>query len=345
MRGIHRIIFGILPLLLLAACGPSVDDSYSSDGSSSGNNSSGGTQTGLGYTWETGTSGTTAGFRSVAYGNSRWVAVGTGAGIGVIGASSDGKTWTLTQENSTTYYYLHNVAFGNNTFVALSESGILTSTDGIAWSAANVPTSNGVTPYPQNLVAAAYGNGLWVAVDDFFLTENGLGIWTSTDGLSWNILLLNTPYAQPTAMTYGNGTFVIVGYGGLLLTSPDGANWTNRSFTTGQAMMGVTYANGEFVAVTNDGEILTATDATGQWTSNAASVNGFNAIGYGGGVFLAVGSVSGAMVYVSTDAQTWTNATSYLPNAIASSPLNGIAYGNGTFVAVGDSGAVAVSHQ
>lgn len=330
-------------LLLLAGCGPSVSTNYSnSSGSASNTGSTGGTLTGLGYTWGTGSSGTTNPFRSLAFGNGRWVAVGNG----IIAESTDGKSWTLTPVSASNYYFLGNVSFGNNTFVAVSELGIQTSTDGISWSQAtvNATTSSGGSPLPQQITAAAYGNGKWVAVDNLYLTNDGFGIWTSTDnGATWNVTMLNGSYKQPTSITYGNGTFVIAGYAGLLLTSPDGANWTDRSFTTGQSMMGITYANGEFVAVANDGEILTATDATGQWTSTTVSVNGFNAIGYGGGIFLAVGSVSGASAYVSTDGKSWTDASSYLPTAIKYSSLYGAAYGNSAFVVVGDAGAVGIS--
>lgn len=328
-------------LLALSACGPST--TYDTGGSGGGNNNGGGggTQTGLGYSWQAGASGTTSDFKSLAFGNGRWVAVGTGAGLGVIGESSDGLAWTLTQENSTQYYDLHNVAFGNGTFVALSSLGVLISADGVNWAAATVPTSNGTTPYPQSLTAAAYGNGRWVAVDDFFYTENGLGIWTSTDGSSWNVLLLNTPYAQPTAIAWGNGLYVIVGYGGLLLTSPDGTNWSNRSFSSGVALMGITYANGQFVAVGQNGQILVSPDGTGNWTTYSAGVIDYKAVAYGGGQFLATGQYGASL---SSDGRSWTSVTSYLPNSIASSSLNGVAYGNSAFVVAGDSGAVAVSH-
>ena len=336
-------------LLLLAGCGPSVDTGYSSTSGSSNNTgggSTGGTLTGLGYTWEAGTSGTTNDFRSLAFGNSIWVAVGNGAGVGVIGKSTDGKTWALTSENDTSYYDLINVAFGNNTFVALSgTNGILTSSDGVNWAraAVNATTTSGGSPLPQNLTAAVYGNGLWVAVDNMFYTDDGFGIWKSTDnGASWNVEFLSGGYAQPTAMAYGNGLYVIVGYGGLMLTSPDGTNWTNRTLTTGQAMMGITYANGEFVAITNDAHSLVSTDGI-NWTSYPMDISYMNGISYGGGIFLAYGALNGAAAEVSTDGKTWTNATSYLPNSIASSSLHGAAYGNSAFVVAGDSGVVAVS--
>jgi hypothetical protein len=34
-------------------------------------------------------------------------------------------------------------------------------------------------------------------------------------------------------VTYGNGTFVAVGEGGTILTSPDGVTWTQRTSGTG----------------------------------------------------------------------------------------------------------------
>lgn len=334
-------------LLLLAGCGPSVSTDYgNTSGSSSNTGSTGGTLSGLGYTWVAGTSGTTSDFRSVAFGNNVWVAVGTGAGVGLIGKSTDGKAWTLTSENATSYYDLINVAFGNNTFVALSgTNGILTSSDGVNWAPAtvNATTTTGGSPLPQNLTAAVYGNGLWIAVDNMFYTDDGFGIWKSTDnGASWNVEFLSGGYAQPTAMAYGNGTYVIVGYGGLVLTSQDGTNWTNRTFTTGQAMMGITYANNEFVAITNDGHSLVSTDGI-NWTSYPMDYSYMNGVSYGGGIFLAYGALSGAVAEVSTDGKTWTSATSYLPNSIASSSLHGAAYGNSAFVVAGDSGVVAVS--
>jgi hypothetical protein len=47
-------------------------------------------------------------------------------------------------------------------------------------------------------------------------------------------------------VTYGNGTFVAVGTGGTILTSPDGVNWTERTSGTRNQLNGVTYGNGTF---------------------------------------------------------------------------------------------------
>jgi hypothetical protein len=61
-------------------------------------------------------------------------------------------------------------------------------------------------------------------------------------------------------VTYGNNTFVAVGRGGAILTSPDGATWTQRTSPTSNSLYGATYGNGTFVAVGYDGTILTSPD-------------------------------------------------------------------------------------
>jgi hypothetical protein len=49
-----------------------------------------------------------------------------------------------------------------------------------------------------------------------------------------------------------------VGLGGVILTSPDGVNWTRQTPPTGNSLNGVTYGNGTFVAVGDCGTILTS---------------------------------------------------------------------------------------
>jgi hypothetical protein len=105
------------------------------------------------------------------------------------------------------------------------------------------------------------------------------------------------------AVTYGNNTFVAVGSGGTILTSPDGVTWTARTSGTYNPLSSVTYGNGTFVAV-------------------------------GGSPYY---SGSGTIL-TSPDGANWTAQTSS-----TSIPLYGVTYGNNTFVAVGDRGAILTS--
>jgi hypothetical protein len=123
---------------------------------------------------------------------------GGGGGRGV------GTTWTLRFQG---FNDLNGVIYGNNTFVAVGDYGIiLTSPDGVTWTSRGSWTS-------RWLFGVTYGNNTFVAVGE------GGTILTSPDGVSW------TQQTSPTrewlrGVTYGNGLFVAVGDRGTILTSP-----------------------------------------------------------------------------------------------------------------------------
>lgn len=99
----------------------------------------------------------------------------------------------------------------------------------------------------------------------FFLSSCGgserSNATTSVDALNnWH---LRTPVPQDNPLngvTYGNGTFVAVGGGGVvgetILTSPDGITWTLRTSGDNNILFGVTYGNGTFMAVGTNGTII-----------------------------------------------------------------------------------------
>ena len=108
------------------------------------------------------------------------------------------------------------VAYGNGTFAAVANNGtgdhVMTSRDGIAWTARTAPDGD--------WGAVAYGNGLFVAVSDA-PTPTPYRVITSPDGITWT--------AQNAAsdndwksLTYVDGIFVavaITGTGTRVMTS------------------------------------------------------------------------------------------------------------------------------
>jgi hypothetical protein len=144
---------------------------------------------------------------------------------------------------------------------------------------------------------------------------------------------------------YANGLFVAVGYlnsttNGIIITSPDGTTWTNRTISAYQRTC-ITYGNGMFVSPgytvsSYNTVILTSPDGV-TWTNRSTNVNQtLNSIVYANGIFVAVG-VSGTLL-TSSDGITWTSrssGTTYM--------LNDIIYANGIFVAVGVSGTLLTS--
>ena len=100
------------------------------------------------------------------------------------------------------------------------------------------------------------------------------------------------PQGNPLrGVTYGNGIFIAVGYGGTILTSADGITWTSRDSGTTTILSEVTYGNGTFIAVGYGGTILTSADGI-TWTSRTSgTTHGLNGVAYGNGTFIAVGVI------------------------------------------------------
>lgn len=129
---------------------------------------------------------------------------------------SDGSTWT--KRASGVKADLRDVAYGNNTFVAVGDLGtILTSPDGLAWRKRSVPN---LIDYSFRIIT--YGNGLFVAANSYVIA-------TSPNGGGWTIR--GNPNAHLKSATYGNGVFILVGSydSGVALLSPDGVKWERFS--------------------------------------------------------------------------------------------------------------------
>ena len=87
--------------------------------------------------------------------------------------------------------------------------------------------------------------------------------------------------AAPTWLSEGEDRSVI-------LTSRDGAVWEDHSPSTSNVLLGVTWGNGTFVVTGVGGTILTSADAL-HWTQDAGTTNDLFAVAYGDGQFVAVG--------------------------------------------------------
>lgn len=147
---------------------------------------------------------------------------------------------------------------------------------------------------------------------------------------------------QFQAVTFGANRFVAVGDDAVVVTSPDGRNWTRRAVTLSGAnphlngvAYGVTHGVGKFVAVGQfTGRIIHSTDGV-QWSlASASQASIMKAVAFGGGYFVAVGT--GGQIYSSTDATNWAKVYGSGGN------FEGIAYGNGRFIAAYTSGATVV---
>ena len=242
---------------------------------------------------------TSSGIYSVAYGNNRYVAGGSGR----IAYSTNGTTWTESTGTSSSWI-VHGITYGTQ-FVAVGSSGIINySSDGASWS--NV-TSTTFTSYINDV---AYGGGTYVAVGD-----SGK-IAYSTNGTTWTAVTDSTfGTSNIKGITYGAGKFIAVGADGKMAYSANGTTWTAvASSTFTSTIYGIT-CGGEsgkekFVAVgVRSMDYQTAYSADGvTWTYGSSFTGGgligsLNRVAWGGNKFVAVASQG--VMYYSLDGIRW----------------------------------------
>jgi hypothetical protein len=90
-----------------------------------------------------------------------------------------------------------------------------------------------------------YGAGLLVALLLTLAAYNASGSSDSEAGATWTLRVPG--FNDLNGVAYGNGLFVAVGGSpdsSVILTSPDGVTWTQRTSPTSNDLNGVTYGNG-----------------------------------------------------------------------------------------------------
>jgi len=193
--------------------------------------------------WYYGASGTTETLQDVAYGSGAFVAVGLN---GTLLTSTDGSAWTVITP-APTLHHINGVTYGQGIFVAVTDEGeAVLLGPGIAV----VPTGS-----TEGLNAVAYGQSRYVAVG-----EAGRVVTLETSGSSW-VPRSSGVTADLYGIAYSSGLFVAVGWdnttqAAVLVTSPDGIQWTARDPGVGHFMGGAGGGSGLLFALGNGGTIL-----------------------------------------------------------------------------------------
>ena len=193
---------------------------------------------------------------AVAYGNGKFVAVGSG---GNIATSIDGINWSI---KSIISYDLDCITYGNEKFVICKSDKVLVSADGITWS---TYSNNGYSGESTGYNSLCYGNGRFVKV--YYKGSYGY-VNTSTDGINW------TPAKQVVGFNLKGvayGKFVAVGFGGNIAISTDGINWSESKQIGTKTWNAVAYGNRKFIIVGcgtyNGGGYITTSDYGLNWSS------------------------------------------------------------------------------
>ncbi len=172
----------------------------------------------------------------------------------------------------------------------------------------------------------------------------------------------NVPYA----ITYADGTFAAVGYGGAVASSQDGTNWVSRNIgplygaEATYALDGIAWGNGLWVAVGtgqyspgDNFEVIITSSNLVTWTPQTAPQDVFInlcSVIYADGLFVAVGwgfdpqsSMSFPGIRTSPDGVHWTRQIVTASDPDLMPDLREIAYGNGVFVGVTINGSIYTS--
>lgn len=243
------------------------------------------------------------------------------------------------------------MAYGNGTYVSVGSGNsanainAATSLDGSLWIQQTVPAS-------IRVLSMAFGAGIFVAVGDdagaqvrsYYTTKDGV-VWVERQlpvmG-AWNTVVYSEPLGLFVAFsgttTYGPST--------VILTSPDGVNWTQRAMPSGIYFAATAFPGG-FVAIatrygTSAAFAIVSVDGI-TWNKYDIPDGYWTSVAYGNGT-LVVNGYTGAnpaqvLAATSSDGKVWVEQKFNTGNLGA---LCKNAFGNGVFVAVYGSATIGV---
>lgn len=247
-----------------------------------------------GINWTAGNTGVDIQLTGVAFGDNRWLAVGTDSETTkgtILYSDNHGITWTISNV-SNTEYNIKDVAYGDGTgdinWVAISRtSNSWKSTDGANWTPLDLDT---VMTGESAMQSICFGNNTWVSVGKFgniyYATDPSSDTnWTATS-YGGNLHL--------TSVSFGDGRFIAVGQGPIygwekspvmVVSDDNGVSWMEKAlpseFTTNNRPLGdIAYGNERWSAMGNGGDFLLSTDGGDSWTVIALDTYGGYDIAY-----------------------------------------------------------------
>lgn len=277
-----------------------------------------------GITWTPKNSGSKANFTGIAWSGNQLVAIGqTPTSFGdnplYYCTSQDGTNWvekTLDIKGT-----LNDIVWSGSQFVAvggiqsgiLSSKGglILTSPDGLSWTKRTVNVNDEID-------CITWSGKTFLA----FCNNLTLHTITSDDGVNWTPHKISSDVNSPKAIVWAGNQYVVVFSSilrsSIIMTSPDGVDWTTRMFPFGDTK-GIAWSGSLFASPAEDGTMLTSPDGL-TWTINYTNKMHYpQGIVWTGKQFVAYGKGStseifsnakteNAVILTSPDGMTWTEA-------------------------------------
>jgi hypothetical protein len=222
----------------------------------------------------------------------------------ITGGSNVGTSWTFTTSAPS------NFPVGSQVLLNLTGSGILNQTYTVTASsdaAFTVTKSNSI-----------------------FVITGGTQVYSADNGLTWNFVISPLTAIYWEDITYGNGTFVMVGQNSQAYSVDNGQTWIPVTYPLSGYWRSTAFGNGVFVTIKSVSQARSTDNGlTWSFALSPITTGDWFSVAYGNGVFVMVGD--GCQAYSTDNGQTWTSVAS---------PLGGttwysVAYGNGVFVMSG----------
>jgi hypothetical protein len=263
-------------------------------------------------------------------------------------AQGDGPVnWVAVADSSfgTSNNQINDVAFGNNTWVAVGQNGKIaySADNGRSWTGVPAGTAANQSGFRNvtSVNAVAFANNMFIAVGGDGTNASLAGISYSTDGRTWT--MVDVSGAIPSSVygiAFANNRFVAIS-NGRTATPTNGSSGTAGTNAPSSILRGIAFGSNRWVVVGQGSRMGYSTDGA-SWTAVPQANNGgfgqssdIYGLGFGNNRFAAAGA-NGRIAY-STDGATWTAVA----NTTFTAQIRAVAYGNGRFVAVGSGGRMA----
>jgi len=281
---------------------------------------------------------TNGGYWGVAYGDNKWVAVGSGIKNKMV-YSYDCENWV--EVNISDIFpvgVLMSVAYGNKKWIACNGYTMVCSTDVENW------TKIRDYEFGDKHDRIIYNDNKWIAYKINGLAKM-VNLIYSYDSENWiEVDIQNIFEYGIDCMAYGDGKWIAVGRGGMMAYYPDKIaystdveNWTEINITIfdryEKHINCIAYGNGVWLLGGNDSIMAYSTDGI-NWievNNQAFGGHGFSDIVWGNDRWVAVGY---RMIAYSIDGKNWV-----ADNNIAFSDIRAVAYGDKNWVKVGTEGS------
>jgi hypothetical protein len=245
--------------------------------------------------------------------------------------------------------WLWSVTRANGFYVATGASGtILTSVDGVNWEMESTPTATqgeilmGVAANPEVIVAAGTSGKILYSPNELvtLVSTNAQGESitnvVSLYGLDWREANPGLTTQNLQGVAERDGTFVVAGASGTILTSANGSTWVQRLSGTLNTLSAVAAHAGGFVAAGDRGTLLSSSDGVFWRTEYSGVTNWIYGVKFVNNRFIAVGEAG--LILESADGKRWD-----VRNSGTSTWLNSVAYTNGKYFVSGDEGVLLSS--